>query len=331
MAYKAPSKAGQKVSSVQAFSVRQFFARFPNDEACLEHIMSVRYGLRHTCRKCGVVDATFHRLANRKAFACAHCGDHVYPCAGTVFQDSKTPLTVWFYAIYFFVTTRHGVSGKELQRQLGVTYKCAYRIGMKIRELIGSVDEFNALKGHVEIDETFVGGHMPARDGKPRDNKTIVMGLHERGGRMVTEVIPDATTASLKKVVLENVQPKTIISTDEWAGYNLLTAHDYQHGRVNHSAEEWARTDPETGVRHHVQNVESFWSMFKRSVRSTHIHISAKHMQRYLDEFTFRANHREMRNAMFDLIVGAVTPSAERPRQRTPRNPEQPRVLLPAR
>jgi transposase len=300
------SQAGTRVSNVQAFSVREFFARFPNDEACLEHVMSVRYGLRHTCRKCGVVDATFHRLAARPAYSCAHCGDHVYPCAGTVFQDTRTPLTSWFYAIYLFVTTRHGVSGKELQRQLGVTYKTAYRMGMKIRALIGSVDEFTALRGHVEIDETFVGGRIARSDGNPRDNKTIVMGLKERGGRMVTEIIPDTTTASLKRVVLENVAPRTVISTDEWAGYGLLADYDYQHGAVNHSAEEWAVTDPATGIRHHTQHVESFWGLFKRSVRSTHISISRQHMSKYLDEFTFRANHRERKNAMFDLIVGAV-------------------------
>jgi transposase len=306
MSRKRESQAGTRISNVQPFSVRQFFARFPNDEACLEHIMSVRHGLRHTCRKCGVVDATFHRLAKRPAYACAHCGDHVYPCAGTVFQDSKTPLTVWFYAIYLFVTTRHGVSGKELQRQLGVTYKTAYRMGMQIRKLIGSVDEFVALKGHVEVDETLVGGRIGRRDGNPRDNKTIVMGLKERGGRMVTEIIPDVSMATLRGVVLMTVQPETIVSTDEAKGYGLLTGYGYEHGRVNHNQDEWARTDPETGVRHHVQHVESFWSMFKRSVKSTHIHVSAKHMDKYLDEFTFRSNHRQMVNAMFDLIVGAV-------------------------
>lgn len=296
---------GTKASNVQPFSVRQFFARFPNDDACLEHVMSVRYGLRHTCRKCGVADASFHRLANRKAYACAHCGDHVYPCAGTIFQDSKTPLTVWFYAIYLFVATRHGVSGKELQRQLGVTYKTAYRIGMQVRRLIGSVDEFVALKGHVEIDETFVGGRRPRSAGNAGDNKTIVMGLKERGGRMVTEIIPDVSTKSLRRVVLMTVQPRTTISTDEAKGYGLLTSADYRHGRVNHSKEEWARTEPD-GTVHHVAHVESFWRLFKYSVKSTHIHVSAKHMQRYLDEFTFRSNHRQMGNAMFDLIIGAV-------------------------
>lgn len=112
------------------FTVRNFFERFPTDDACLDHVMDVRYGMRHVCEACGV-DATFHRITERRAYACAHCGHHVYPCAGTVFQDSRTSLQLWFYAIYLFVATRHGVSGKELQRQLGVTYKTAWRMGRK--------------------------------------------------------------------------------------------------------------------------------------------------------------------------------------------------------
>ncbi len=287
-------------------TVREFFKRFPDDDACLEHVMNVRYGLRHTCGKCGTVDATFHRLAGRKAYSCASCGAHVYPCAGTVFQDSRTPLQVWFYAIFLFVTTRHGVSGKELQRALGVTYKCAWRMGQQIRLLMGSVDEFVALKGHVEIDEHFHGGRMPRTEGKPRDNKTIIVGLKERGGPMRAEVAPDTTTKTLRRIVLENVQPRTTISTDEHHGYRLLSGADYVHGSVNHNKKEWAKTDKETGVRHHVAHVESFWRIFKYSVKSTHIHISAKYMQRYLDEFTFRSNHRDMQNAMFDLLVSAV-------------------------
>ncbi len=134
--------------------------------------MSVRFGLRHTCRKCGVVEATFHALAKRRAFSCAHCGDHVYPCAGTIFQDSRTPLTLWFYAIYLFVTTRHGVSGKELQRELGVTYKTAWRMGQQIRDLMGAADEFVALKGHVEIDEAYMGGVRPDTPGRPGPDDT---------------------------------------------------------------------------------------------------------------------------------------------------------------
>ena len=287
-------------------TVREFFKRFPDDDACLKHVMDVRYGLRHTCRKCDVVDATFHKLESRRAYSCAHCGDHVYPCAGTIFEDSRTPLTLWFYAIFLFVTTRHGVSGKELERQLGVTYKTAWRMGQQIRTLMTSAEEFVALKGHVEVDEHWHGGRISRRDGNPRDNKTMIVGLKERGGPIVTEVVPDTTTASLRRAVLMNVQPKTTISIDEHSGYALLKGADYTHGTVTHSKEEWVKRDPETGVLHHVNHVESFWRLFKWSVRSTHIHVSAKYMDRYLGEFTFRQNHRQMQNAMFDLLIGAV-------------------------
>lgn len=162
---KRPSKAGQKVSSVQAFSVREFFAEFSSDDACLNRVMEVRYGMRHVCEKCGV-DATFHKITGRRAFACAACGDHVYPCAGTIFQDSRTPLQTWFYAIYLFIATRHGVSGKELQRSLGVTYKTAWRIGHQIRDLMKKADGFELLKGHVELDEAYVGGKRSGKRGR---------------------------------------------------------------------------------------------------------------------------------------------------------------------
>jgi hypothetical protein len=132
-----PSQAGSKVSNVQPFSLREFFAEFPNDDACLMRVMEVRYGLHHVCAKCGK-DSTFHKLAERRAFSCAHCGNHVYPCAETILQDSRTSLQSWFYAIYLFIVTRHGVSGKELQRALGVTYKTAWRMGQQIRKLMGS-------------------------------------------------------------------------------------------------------------------------------------------------------------------------------------------------
>jgi transposase len=127
---------------------------------------------------------TFHRITGRKAFAYAQCGDHVYPCADTIFQDSRTSMQLWFYAIFLFVTTRHGVSARELQRSLGVTLKTAWRMGHKIRELTGRADMEVMLDGHVEIDETFVGGK--ADRANALKNKTIVMSLKKRGGRLHT-------------------------------------------------------------------------------------------------------------------------------------------------
>lgn len=287
------------------FTVRDFFKRFPDDDACLEHVMSVRYGLEDFCPHCGV-ETTFHKLANRKAYSGAACGHHIYPCSGTIFQDSRTSLQTWFYAIFLFVTTRHGVSGKELQRTLGVTYKTAWRMGQQIRDLMQKADGFAMLAGHVELDEAYVGGRRPGKRGRGAAGKTIVMGLKERGGRLTTEVIPDIKKNTLRGVVLENVEPGSIVSTDELMSYGLLTGDGYTHGTVKHGAKEYAYYDYRDGVTHHTNSVESFWKVFKISVRSTHIHISAKHMQRYLSEFSFRSNHRAMENAMFDLLIGAV-------------------------
>jgi transposase len=293
-------------SKAPLFSVRDFFARFPDDEACLQHIMDVRHGMKHVCRKCGV-DATFHRMSDRRAFACAACGDHVYPTAGTVFEDTRTPLQLWFYAIYLFVTTRHGVSGKELQRQLGVTYKTAWRMGMKIRELIGSTQDFDMLQGHVEMDETYVGGRRSGgKRGRGAEGKTIVMGMKQHGGDIRTVVIPNVKKPTLRNVVLRNVKPGSVVSTDELMSYGLLTDDGYVHGTVTHSEKVWRGYDVHTKQFHSTNSVETFWNLFKRSVRSTHIHVSNKYMDRYLAEFTFRSNHRVMQNAMFDLIVARV-------------------------
>jgi transposase len=300
-----PSTAGQKVSNVQAYSVREFFADFPNDDACLQRVMEVRYGLRHVCKDCEK-EATFHKLANRPAYSCAQCGAHVYPCSGTIFQDTRTPLQTWFYAIYLFIATRHGVSAKEMQRTLGVTYKTAWRIGHKIRELMTKADGFEMLKGHVELDEAYVGGRRSGKRGRGAEGKTIVMGLKERGGPIKVEVIPDVKKETLRGVVLDNVEEGSVVSTDELYSYGLLSGDGYQHGAVKHGAKEWSYYLYRTGATHHTNHVESFWKLFKDSINSTHIHISEKWMDRYLGEFSFRSNHRQMRNAMFDLLIAAI-------------------------
>lgn len=300
MTKKSPSASPE-------FSVREFFARFPNDDACLDHIMQVRFGgTRFVCTSCGK-ESPHHKLATRRTYVCASCGHHVNPTANTILHDTRTPLVSWFYAMYLFCTTRHGVSGKELQRQLGVTYKTAYRIGQHIRDLMGKAQGFDALlAGHIELDEAYVGGRRSGKRGRGAAGKTIVMGLAERDGRKKAVVIPNVKADTLREVVLKNVEPGATVSTDELYSYSLLTGDGFKHGRVKHGAKEYAYYDYRAGETFHVNTVEGFWKLFKASVRSTHIQISGKHMQRYLDEFTFRASNRGRVNGMFDLLVGAL-------------------------
>jgi transposase len=294
-----------QIQKLGRLTVGEFFARFPDEDACLTHIMEARYGLRHICDACGV-EGTFHKLTNRRAYSCSSCGDHVYPTAGTVFQDTRTPLQVWFYAVYLFVTTRHGVSGKELQRALGVTYKTAWRMGQQIRKLMAKADGFVEMQGHVEIDEAYVGGYKPG--GKPGrgTNKTIVFGMIERGGRTVAKAVPNLRMETVRPLVYKNIKAGAAVSTDEASIYDLLKGAGYDHKSVNHSKNEWRKYNYRRQEYHHTNSVESFWRLFKHSIRSTHIHVSEKYMDRYLGEFTFRSNHRQMTNAMFDLIISAV-------------------------
>ena len=155
-------------------TVQELFKRFPNDDSCLNHLMGLRYGESLDCPKCGK-HGKFSRIKKMPAFQCAWCGHHIHPMAGTPFHRSRTPLQKWFYAMYIFTTSRHGVSAKELQRQLGVTYKCAWRIAHQIRKYMGKVDGDDNLSGHVEIDETYIGGHRKGKRGRGASGKTVVL------------------------------------------------------------------------------------------------------------------------------------------------------------
>jgi transposase-like protein len=286
---------------MQRFTVKDFFRRFPNDEACLEAIRLRRMGAdRMTCAVCGR-DAKFYRVEGRRAWACQFCGDHFYPCAGTPFQDSRTSLQSWFYAAFLFTTTRHGVPAKELQRQLGVTYKTAWRIAFKFRELMAAQDNDDDLGGIVEIDEAYFGGDK--RDGKTgrgATGKTLLVGMSERGGRTRAVRIPNARTVTLRPVIEDHVDRNALVMTDELKSYALLARQGWDHQTVNHARGEYAR-----GIVH-TNTIEWFWGRLKASINGTHIHVSAKYLPTYAGEFSFRANRRHDPAGMFDRLLTAA-------------------------
>lgn len=294
----------------KSFTIQDFFKRFPDDDACLDHLMKLRFGDSLDCPKCNK-HGRFSRITKQPAYQCAWCGHHIHPMAGTPFQGSRTSLQKWFYAMYLFTTTRHGVPAKELQRQLGVTYKCAWRIGHEIRKYMGKVDGDDGLSGHVELDETFIGGkkrsspkgpfnsRMRGRPG-PDSNKTVVFGMVQRGGDIITRVVTDAKKNTLIPLVEKYIPKGTVLSTDEWGAYKCLNKKGYAHESVNHSKEEWVRGDV------HTNTIEGFWSHFKNSMRGTHKSISRKHMANYLHEFEFRFNlRRDVSGSMFDRLIQA--------------------------
>lgn len=292
------------------YTFKQFQAEYPDDDACLNAIMKRRYGDNPTCPDCGVIGTKFHRITGRRAYACQWCGHHVYPCVGTPFEHSSTLLTLWFHAMYLFTATRNGVSAKELQRQLGVTYKCAWRIGHELRLLMAARDKANTpeqLSGHVEIDETYIGGVRNKRRKQKgqltswADNKTVVMGMIQRKGAFKGQVIPNAKKKTLLPVVVKNVAKGTLINTDELASYKTLPSLGYEHEFLNHAADEYVRGG------NHTNSIDGFWSHLKLGIKSTHIAVSKKHLQKYVDEFSFRHNNREAPAEMFKRMLAQIS------------------------
>jgi len=284
---------------VTDFTVLAFFKRFPDDDTCLDHLMAVRYGEKLTCPKCQQ-EGKFHRIKKIPAYACQYCGHHVHPMAGTPFEKSRTPLQKWFYAMYLFSTSRHGVPAKELQRQLGVTYKCAWRMGHEIRKYMTDVDGDGRYGGHVEMDETYHGGEKRRkRGGVPMKNKTAIFGIAERNGKVQTYIIPDRKKKTIKAIIDKRVSKDAIISTDEATCYQYLTKEGYLHGTVCHEYDEYVN-----GI-HHTNSIEGYWSRLKASIRGTHIHVSGKHLPKYLGEFEYRYNMRKSPKWMFERLLGA--------------------------
>lgn len=278
-------------------TVQQFFEKFPTDNSCLEYLMATRYGIVTTCPKCRR-ETRFAKLSKIPAYSCPWCGYHIHPMAGTPFERSTTPLQKWFYAIYLFTTSRHGVPAKELQRQLGVTYKTAWRIGHEIRKYMGKIDGDSGLSGHVEADETYIGGRKRgSKRGRGASNKTIVVGMLQRGGNVLTRIVPNIKRYTLEKVLAEHIKEGSTVSTDELLSYAKLSRKGFNHSTVRHGKGEYVRGSA------HTNGIEGFWSQIKRAIKGTHIHVSRQHLDKYLGEFEFRYNMRKNPTLMFYRLL----------------------------
>lgn len=283
------------------YNFKEFEADFPNDAACMEFIYRARWPKGATC-ECGKVDC-FYRLAKRRAYSCSFCGAQIYPTSGTIFHKSETSLKSWFFAIFLMAQSRNGVAAKELQRQLGVTYKTAHRMGHKIRVLMHGGG--NLLSGIVEADETYVGGKRTGKRGRGAEGKTAVVGVVERSGgdnigAVKAKVVDSVTTASAIGHIRKNVEPGAKIVTDELPVYNYVPKLGFQHAAVNHASGEYVKG------KIHTNTIEGFWSQVKRSIDGTHHSVSRKYLQLYVDEFAFRYSHRWFDQPMFSLIVARV-------------------------
>ncbi|MGZ6929963.1 MAG: IS1595 family transposase [Acidimicrobiia bacterium] len=307
---KQPTRAK---SSESQMTFLEFQSRFPDDETCLEYLWTTRYALdgeTAMCPKCDT-ERTFKRyqtMQQRQSWTCTTCGHHIHPTAGTIFHKSSTALHLWFFAIYIMSSTRCGVSAKQLERELGVTYKTAWRMFNLIRNQLMIQDD-EPLSGEVEIDETYVGGRPRLKDREyhpdgrvkrgPSKNKpkTTVFGAVERGGKVRAEVVPPGETPDFAHRASVFVLPESSVFTDEFPAYNRLGDRFARHQRIQHKAKVYVRGDV------HTQTIEGFWSLVKRGIDGAYHSVSAKWLQGYLNEYVWRYNHRDDQRAMFELLL----------------------------
>lgn len=309
-------------SSDSRYSLMEFMQDFPDDEACLWWLWQTSYaaddeGKSAHCMKCGEV-RTFARYdktmkQQRQCWTCTACGTHVHPTAGTIFHKSSTSLHLWFYAIYLISSTRCGISAKQLERELGVTYKTAWRMFNLIRKELMAQDS-DQLGGDVEADETYIGGHPRLKDvprkadgsikmgkGPKSKKKVTVFGAVERGGRVRAEIVPPGDSGGIPRRVHEFILPEAVLFTDEYVGYNKPGKGFKAHHRIRHPAKIYVAGDV------HTQTIDGFWALVKRGLSGTHHAVSAKHLQGYLNEYVWRYNHRDDDSAMFlSLILSAA-------------------------
>lgn len=285
----------------------QFFERFPENDTCLAYLKDRFFPDGTECPKCGKA-SKFHRIKGRSAYSCQYCGHHVYPTAGTIFHKSTVSLQLWFYAIYLMSSTRCGVSAKQLEREIGVTYKTAHRMFKQIRTLLSDEGE-GPLGGEgekVEVDETFYGGKPRAAEkremrGRLRQQyRPNVVGMVERQGRVRARIVPDRTLPTLDKTVKEHVLPESMLFTDEWRAYMQIGLGYKGHKRIRHALNVYVDGDT------HTNTIEGFFGIFKNSIRGTHHAISVEYLQNYLDEHTFRYNRRNDGQPMFWAMLNRV-------------------------
>lgn len=276
-------------------TLREFQARFPTEDACLDHMMRVRYGERHTCAKCER-EARYYRVKARRSYECEFCGHQVYPTAGTPFHKTRTSLRDWFYVMFLFTTTRNGVAAKRVQREIGVTYKTAWRMCHLIRHYMGYVDGDDMLGGPngqpVEVDHAFFGGETVKKDSYR--NKAVVMGMIERGGDVITRHIPARTSANVARVIKTSLKANSRVSSDADVTFGVFTSMGHKHTEVKQVRGTYSKE---------TNSIEGYWSMVKRGISGTYISVSQKHLQSYLSEFEFRHNLRKQPHLMLDLLL----------------------------
>jgi len=265
---------------------------FSDLDICTDFVAGLRWPNGPHCPDCGCVE--FSYLTTRRLWKCKACKRQYSVKVGTIFEDSKLGLDKWLPAVWLIANSKNGISSHELGRALGITQKSAWFMLHRIR-LAMQTGSFDKLDGTVEVDETFIGGkarnmHPHVRErritGTGGKDKAVVVGVKQRGGEMRAAVVPDTKRATLQGHVAANVEAGAAVYTDALRSYSGLD-RDFAHETVDH-----AETYVDGQV--HTNGAENFWSLLKRGLHGTYVHVEPFHLFRYLDERVFTFNQRDL-------------------------------------
>lgn len=276
-------------------NIFDFQKEFNTEEKCREFIEEQRWNGTPACPFCGSTNVC--RFSNGKIFKCREkqCRQKFSVLVGSIYQNTKIPLTKWFLATYILAVHSKGISSHQLAKWLGVTVKTAWHLNHRIREMLTDKSE-ELLEGICEVDETYIGGKESNKHASKRlrqgggvSGKIMVLGAIERKGKVRTKVVPNTHIENITNQVKSFIKPESIMVTDEHHAYNRLKLL-YDHKTVNHRQKEYVRKDT---ILVHTNNIEGYWNILKKQINGIHHSVSAKHLQKYCNESAFRFNNRE--------------------------------------
>lgn len=281
--------------------IKQIREEFSTDDKCLDEIFRLKLRSK-VCPNCKSHDS-YTRVKDRRCYQCSKCRNQIYPTKGTPLEKTTTPLTSWFFTMSLFTTSKNGVSAKEIQRFLGVTYKTAWRMLKQIRILMKGNDDFFT-DDVVELDETYIGGKNKNRhfnkkvkhtQGRSYKDKVPVFGILGRNGKVNAFVVSNVKSDTLRPIIEDKIRLGTTIMTDEWNSYARLN-ENYNHNIVQHGKGQYVKG------KCHTNGLENFWSIVKRTINGSYIRVSRKYMQLYVNECVFRFNNRNNPDIFRTLI-----------------------------
>ena len=290
----------------------EFIKKFPTEKAIINHFIKIRYSkekpICNHCNSCNVYHYNDEKL--QKFFRCADCNRDFSIFKNTIFEKSCTDLRKWFYAIHLFLNGKKGISALQLQREVGVTYKTAWRMLRQIRIAMGNINDTMFSKTIVQMDETYIGtdykrGNKVNKNNNDNDrngglktgrgtDKIPVVALHSNN-TIKAFVVDNTKSYNMIEIAMNNIEEGSEIHTDEYKSYKLFKTF-YTHKSVNHS-KEYVNSD-----KVHINNLENFFGTMKRGIYGIYHHISKKYLQNYVNEYCFRYNNRKDIN-VFDLLL----------------------------